>query len=84
MKQQNNIEKQWKNKLYKQLYNHLKINKMDGYPDPNSVVDTLKSNGYPSDYETRKDLYERAYGGNYTGSAEQNTRMNKDLKNIFD
>ena len=56
---------------------------MDSYPDPNSVVDTLKSNGYPSDYDTRKEIYERSYGGTYTGSASQNTRMNNDLKSIF-
>ena len=56
---------------------------MNRYPDPNSVVDTLKSNGYPSDYDTRKEIYESSYGGTYTGSASQNTRMNNDLKYIF-
>ena len=56
---------------------------MNGYPDPDSVVDTLKSNGFPSDYETRKNLYENNYGGNYTGSASQNIRMNNDLHSIF-
>lgn len=56
---------------------------MNRYPDPNSVVDTLKSNGYRSDYITRKEIYESSYGGTYTGSASQNTRMNNDLKYIF-
>jgi len=56
---------------------------MNRYPDPNSVVDTLKSNGCPSNYEFRKFIYENKYGGNYTGSASQNTRMNRDLQYFF-
>ena len=56
---------------------------MDNYPDKNSVVDTLKSRGYRSDFGFRKELYERTYGGNYTGSASQNVRMNHDLQDAF-
>ena len=56
---------------------------MNGYPDYNSVVDTLKSNGFKSDFNTRKDLYESAYGGNYIGSDSQNIRMNRDLHSFF-
>ena len=56
---------------------------MNRYPDPYSVVDTLKYNGFKSDYNSRKDLYENVYGGNYRGTAEQNTRMNRDLQSIF-
>lgn len=57
---------------------------MDGYPDYNSVVDTLKSNGFKSDFYSRKEIYESTYGGNYTGSASQNIRMNKDLHSLLD
>ena len=56
---------------------------MNSYPDYNSVVDTLKSNGYKSDFNTRKYLYENTYGGNYTGSSDQNIRMNKDLHSFL-
>lgn len=56
---------------------------MNGYPDRNSVVDTLKSNGCPSDYGFRKELYENTYGGVYHGTASQNVRMNNDLHSIF-
>ena len=57
---------------------------MNRYPDPNSVVDTLKSNGFRSDYNYRKGLYEYTYGGDYSGSAAQNERMNRDLQDVFD
>ena len=56
---------------------------MNLYPDPNSVVDLLKFNGYRSDYNYRKELYEGAYGGNYIGSPAQNERMNRDLQDVF-
>ena len=56
---------------------------MNSYPDYNSVIDTLKSNDYKSDFNTRKYLYENTYGGNYTGSSDQNIRMNKDLHSLF-
>ncbi len=56
---------------------------MNGYPDRNSVVDTLKSNGCPSDYGFRKELYENTYGGVYHGTASQNVRMNNALHSIF-
>ena len=56
---------------------------MNRFPDPNSVVDSLKSRGFRSDYDYRKDLYEYNYGGNYTGSREQNTRMNNDIKRYW-
>ncbi len=56
---------------------------MNRFPDPNSVVDTLKSHGCPSSYDYRKNLYESNYGGHYTGSASQNIRMNNDLKDYF-
>ena len=51
-----------------------KINKMNRYPAPNSVVDTLKSNGYPSSFDDRKYIYENTYGGHYTDSAPQNIK----------
>lgn len=57
---------------------------MNRYPDKNSVVDTLKSHGYKSDYDSRKYLYESKYGGEYRGSAQQNERMNRDLQDYFD
>ena len=56
---------------------------MNRYPDPNSVVDTLKSNGFRSDYNSRKELYENTYGGDYSGSPAQNERMNRDLQYLF-
>lgn len=56
---------------------------MNRYPDPDSVVDTLKSHHFRSDYDYRKELYEYNYGGNYRGSAAQNERMNRDLQNYF-
>ena len=53
-----------------------KINKMNRYPAPNSVVDTLKSNGYPSSFDDRKYIYENTYRGHYTDLAPQNIRIN--------
>lgn len=43
--------------------------------DPNSIVDYLKSKGMPSDMDSRKTLALRLGITNYTGSADQNTRM---------
>ena len=56
---------------------------MSDYPDYNSIVDNLKSHGCPSSFGFRKQLYENTYGGNYTGSASQNIRMNNDLHDIW-
>lgn len=69
--------------IYKSFEKSFSLNNMNGYPDKYSVVDTLKSHGCPSDYNFRKDLYESHYGGNYRGSPEQNTRMNRDLQRGF-
>ena len=56
---------------------------MSDYPDYNSIVDNLKSHGCPSSFGFRKQLYENTYGGNYTGSASQNIRMNNDLHDFW-
>ena len=45
------------------------------YPDPNSIVDYLKSQGQPSDMESRKALA-ASYGiVGYTGTAAQNVQL---------
>jgi hypothetical protein len=56
---------------------------MSQYYDKNSVVDTMKFLGMPSDFNSRKKRYEREYGGNYTGTAAQNIKMNKDLQKRY-
>jgi len=56
---------------------------MSKYPDPNSIVDTLKSHGYPSDFDSRKELYEENYSDEYTGSEEQNVKMNRQYQCWF-
>ncbi len=56
-----------------------KINQMNSYPGPISVVDTLKSNGFLND--KRKNPYD--YGGHITGSAFHNTRMSNTFKCFF-
>ena len=50
--------------------------------DPNSVFDSFKRLGYDPSYENRKAVFYGNYGFNeyYRGSAEQNERMNKDIK----
>ena len=56
---------------------------MSKYPDPNSIVDTLKSHGYPSDFDSRKKLYEDIYSDKYTGSEDQNVKMNNQYQCWF-
>ena len=56
---------------------------MSKYPDPNSIVDTLKSHGYPSDFNSRKNYYEDIYDDKYTGSPSQNEKLNNQYKCWF-
>ena len=56
---------------------------MSKYPDPNSIVDTLKSHGYPSDFNSRKELYEDIYSDEYIGSSDQNEKMNRQYQCWF-
>lgn len=48
--------------------------------DPNSIVDYLKSKNIPSDMESRKAIAIRLGIANYSGTAEQNTRMLRMLR----
>jgi N-acetylmuramoyl-L-alanine amidase len=43
--------------------------------DPSSIVDYLKSQNQPSDFESRRRLAAQYGIAPYTGSAEQNTRL---------
>ena len=54
---------------------------MNNFPDKNSIVDQLKIRGIDSSFNSRKEMYEDIYGGNYTGSAAQNERFNNYVKN---
>jgi hypothetical protein len=45
------------------------------YPDEDSIVDYLKSNGLPSDMAAREIIAEKHGIVPYTGTAEQNTRL---------
>ena len=56
---------------------------MSRYPDPNSIVDTLKSHGWRSDFNYRKELYEDIYSDEYHGSPEQNDKMNRQYQCWF-
>ena len=56
---------------------------MSDYYDPYSVVDSFKKNGQDSSFTNRERVYYYNYGDEekYVGSADQNTRMNNDIKN---
>ena len=56
---------------------------MSRYPDPNSIVDTLKSHGWKSDFNSRKELYEDIYEDEYTGSESQNVKLNRQYQCWF-
>ena len=57
---------------------------MSRYPDPNSIVDTLKSHGWRSDFNYRKKLYEDIYRDEiYDGSPAQNEKMNNQYQCYF-
>ena len=49
----------------------------------NSVVDSFKKKGEDSSFQNRERVYYLNYGNKekYKGTADQNTRMNNDLKN---
>lgn len=46
----------------------------------NSIVDALKSAGVKSDINSRKAIYSKNFSDKYTGKAEQNTAMLKQMK----
>ena len=50
------------------------------YPDPNSVVDSLKSRGFPSDMRFRRGLAPFAGISGYSGTREQNDNLNGYVK----
>lgn len=50
---------------------------MTTFPDPNSIVDTLKSKGIDSSFANRTKLAGTLGIQNYTGTAEQNIALNK-------
>ena len=57
---------------------------MSRYPDLNSIVDTLKSHGWRSDFDYRKELYEDNYSDEeYHGLPEQNEKMNRQYQCWF-
>lgn len=56
---------------------------MSKYPDPDSIVDTLKSHGWASDFDSRKKLYEDIYHDEYTGSPSQNVNLNRNYQCWF-
>ena len=56
---------------------------MSRYPDPDSIVDTLKSHDWASDFNSRKKLYEEIYSDEYTGSESQNVKLNRQYQCFF-
>ena len=50
--------------------------------DPNSVFDSFKKNNQDPSFSNRERVYYENYGTSeeYIGSAEQNIRMNNDIK----
>ena len=54
---------------------------MNNYPDPNSIVDSLKVRGIDSSFGARKDMYENIFGGDYRGTPDQNVRFNDYVQN---
>lgn len=57
---------------------------MATYPDPNSIVDYLKTQDVDSSLQNRAQIYERSGFGSaqsFTGTADQNTRLLNALRN---
>ena len=51
------------------------------FPDPNSVVDSLKSRGYRSDFNSRRELAHDLGMYDYRGTPQQNMALNRYVQN---
>ncbi len=61
----------------------LNNNLMNNYPDPNSIVDSLKVRDINSSFDARKVMYENIFGGDYRGTPDQNVRFNSFVKDFW-